>query len=642
MGNSPFVRSALAQTALELLPPIVREAIVESAEFREDFNLIADEILSLGDSGLLFHWSDFLGPVRRVLSGSPEQEVVKDTDGREWDLKRIEGEGGLPIVELFGSGQRIHLPRLAVLAPSRCARLGFLDREAAQVNLPAADWERWRGVLTGRALEPEEIDAFQSELDDTPVAWGRVIGHHPGEESIRISDLVPPSRKYFERLVGRYDGSGSIGEYAATGAKPVLQEWAQWRPVDGFLHSLILTSHGSMSEEVEVDHLSTEDLLDAYAWLMDRGDSISRVGAIEVGLRILSTRPEIEPPLVELLEMIRDDRRSPGSGVGLLSALFCLVDGELARLRLFAAEPPFYRRLAALSHAALIQRHLALEEGDCERFSEWALGARAGEFVAQSLVDVRLEPNWDFDFAAPSQMAADFIGRILLAGRRYENSICNSEVREVIFGGSGGRFHSLKSQPYPWFPGPLEGTEGIQRDLPAEAKAAIEGELAGSEGDASSFVRLMNFCILYRIGREQAELAAKEIKLARHRLGNLEDRTQLIDVLKGLAFVAAVSRSPDLADEVRLLVRRYRLDPEFRLSIPEVIRIAVVTAASRRELREWVDFLGDWLTEVAFGDLEEDEADQLGGHVRSLCHVVPDLWVTCGRADAAVGALVSR
>ena len=340
--------------------------------------------------------------------------------------------------------------------------------------------------------------------------------------------------------------------------------------------------------------------------------------------------------------MTRDHRLDPGSGVGLLSALFCLVDGELARLRLFAGEPPFYRRLASLSHAALIQRHLALREGECEKFSEWALGARAPEFATQSLVDVRLEPNWDLDFAAPSQMAADFIGRILLAGRAYESSICNSRVLEVIFGGSEGRFHSLRDQPFPWFPGPLEGTEGIQLDLPAEAKAAIEAELAGSEGDASSFVRLMNFCILYRIGREQADLAAKEIKLARHRLGNLEDRTQLIDVLNGLAVVAAVARSPDLADEVRLLVRRYRLDPEFRLAIAEVIRIAVVTAGSRRELREWVGFLGDWLTEVAFGDLEGDEADQLGGHVRRLCHAVPDLWVSCGRADAAVVALVSR
>ena len=58
------------------------------------------------------------------------------------------------------------------------------------------------------------------------------------------------------------------------------------------------------------------------------------------------------------------------SGFKFLSALFCLVDGTLSRTRLLSAEPPFYRRLAALSQAALIQRQLVNIDIDIDLFSE--------------------------------------------------------------------------------------------------------------------------------------------------------------------------------------------------------------------------------------------------------------------------------
>ena len=83
------------------------------------------------------------------------------------------------------------------------------------------------------------------------------------------------------------------------------------------------------------------------------------MGAIEVGLRVLPSRPELEESLIRLIEQIRDENvEGPASTFKLLSSLFCFVDGELARTRLFSDTPPFYRRLAAMSQAALIHRQL--------------------------------------------------------------------------------------------------------------------------------------------------------------------------------------------------------------------------------------------------------------------------------------------
>jgi len=64
----------------------------------------------------------------------------------------------------------------------------------------------------------------------------------------------------------------------------------------------------------------------------------------------------------------------------------------------------------------------------------------------------------------------------------------------------------------------------------------------------------------------------------------------------------------------------------------------VTAAASRSDLNDWREFLGDWLTELAFGDLEVEDSKILHSNLRTLCHSVPELWVSCGRADAALMA----
>ncbi len=66
------------------------------------------------------------------------------------------------------------------------------------------------------------------------------------------------------------------------------------------------------------------------------------------------------------------------------------------------------------------------------------------------------------------------------------------------------------------------------------------------------------------------------------------------------------------------------------------MRLCLVAAASHADLNEWREFSGDWLTELAFGDLEGDDGEVLHSHLQCLCHAVPELWVSTGRADAAL------
>ena len=642
MKNSPYVRSALAQAALELSPPLIRESLLKESSFLQEYDFTADAVLCFGDPAVSVQRSDLLDAVRSLFSGLPEIEVT-DIEGQEWNLKNISREGEPPSFVLCRGKQRLILPDFSALSSERSARLSSFEKAASEVNLPTSQRDVWRNVLTERSLSDDELDAFHSEFRDTPVEKARCIRSEIVNGQSSISSLVPNSRRYFERLVGVYDGSASIRDYAARSGRTLFRELSAWRPYDGFLYSLLLSSHSSLSLEINVDLLSSEELLRAYEFLEEHGDRISQLGAIEVGLRVLSVRPEIEAVLMRLIEKIRDyDVEGKASSFQLLSTLFVLVDGELSRTRLFVAKPPFYRRLAALAQAALIHRQLVNSAVEIDRFCKWAMNNYGQMYYLQSLADLRTEPRWGLDLASASQLKAEFFGRIMIVAKNYEGNIKASELCELVLGTESGSLHSLSNFPFPYLPGPLEGADESQNLLPSEISESIETQLSSDVVEPTSFIALVNSSLIFCIDRDQAALAAKALKLANYRLANIEDRSQLVTILNGLASVSAVTRSHELADELRILVRRYRRDAEYVLSLEEALFIGLVTAASYSDLKNWRAFAGDWLTELAFEGLEHDEGQVLHSHLKWLCHVVPELWITCGRADAALRAFNGR
>ena len=635
MSNIPYARAAMAQAALERLPSTIRNTLLKEKEFRDKYGFKTEGVIALKDSGVSIQRSVLFNAIREILSGVTEGRLT-DTNGREWTIKNAAEDGDLPALFISADDQRLDLPDFAALSPESVIRLRSLNEAASNVNLPARAQDTWSNVLSERALDDEEIDQFHSEFRDTPIHVAYSIGSEIEGGRSSIACLVPNSNRYYERLVGSYDGSTSIRDYAAGTGRKFIERLSKWRPYDGFLLSLFLSSHSAMTAEITIDHLGSEDLVRAFDLLEKQGDKLSQLGAIEIGLRTLPARPEIESYIIRLIEKVRDDNVEDSSkGLKLFSALFILVDGQLSKTRLMSAEPPFYRRLASLSQAALIHRQLATSGVD-DSFFEWAYSNQGEQYYMQTLADMRLEPRWIPEFSAASQMKADFFGRIMIAARNYEEHIKNSALHDLILGTGPDSLQSRSEFPYPYYPNPLEGAEDCLNTLPADLLETIETQLSAEEVGPASFIALVNSAKIFRVDTSQVELVAKALKLANYRLASLENQSQLLVILHGLATVAAVARSTALADELRILVRRYRRDSQHGFSIEEAMRICLIASASRKDLTYWREFVGDWLTELAFEELKGNEGSMLHSHLMCLCHVVPELWVSCARTDAAL------
>ena len=638
--DSPRNKAKLALETLSVLPPLLRSTLLADETFREDYELTenVNVVFSFGTPVFSAIRSNLFGAVRKVLSGASVADVT-DIKGRKWDIKNTSGKGGLPRLALLSGEEKHYVPHSCIsLSPDRETRLRFIEEAASALNLPGGVRDEWRNILVKSPLEDEEVDAIHKDFLYTPVAV--IQSMNGGISGGDVPFLVCDSRKYFDRLVGKYDGSVSVQDYATGGGRALLRELSDWKPYEGFLLSLYLSSHSALTAEINVDGLGEEDLVRAYGFLEKHGDRISQMGAIEVGFRILPSNPGIEPLLVRLIKQIRDDDvEGKASGFRFLSDLFRFVDGRLSGIRLFSSEPPFYRKFAALSHAALIHSQLVNLGIERDLFDKCAFEHLGWQHLMQSFFDMRTEPHWNLVLDTAGQMKLNFVKRIMASAEEQKQNIKSEELLGLVFGTDQGSICSGIDFFRFDLPGLLECDKEPLQDLPADISDAITTQIDADEVSPLSFVTLLNSVRIFRLGPEHAELAAKALRSCEHRLANIEDRTQLRETLSGLATVTAVTRNLALADELRITVRRYRDDVQYHVSGGEEIMICLMSAASHEDMNDWMKFVGDWMTELAFvSDIKDDEIDMLLLSLQSLCRIAPDLWSICGKAYAALGA----
>jgi len=134
------------------------------------------------------------------------------------------------------------------------------------------------------------------------------------------------------------------------------------------------------------------------------------------------------------------------------------------------------------------------------------------------------------------------------------------------------RARSRRGEGRPWR---FRGTIGDAAAIPA----ALEAE----ESSPESFALLVNSALLFQIDPAFADLAAQALRRTKYQLrrGQSEGGTRAL--LAGLATVAAVTRSRELAEEVRRLVRVIRRRQGIGIALYEVVRIGMIAAASTRD-----------------------------------------------------------
>jgi len=639
MITDALERGILGEAGLALVPKALRHTMLQDAEFLDAFGLSlrAEGIISF--SGGIRLKSTALFDAVAEADRTNSVVVVCDEDAQQWKIGIDADDEGLSCPQLTCDGHTSLYPAGALLLSDPLVRERQFHNMADDAGLLESHREHWIKILQERALTNNEMGQVHRDLEDTPNCLMRRL-----RESLRGGDtpqglFVPESRRYFERLIGPLGDAKNVREHAVSGAQDLVAELISWSPQNGFSLTLPLASQAVYSAVIPVADLPDDAVREVYNALVSHGDMLSRLAAVEIGLPLLSERPWLAGPIFELVNIIRMENPEAGDdGFSDLSRFFILVDSELSRLGVLRNAPCFYRRAASFAQAALIQRQLKFVGADPTDFRKWIDLHSSPRFYAQSLVDMRLAPGWHPELIHAVQLKQEFIGRIMGAAEANKERLADSRLAALLHPTSEHE-ESLASAarfPRPYFSGPLEGDFPPPQGLPEYAKDIIDEQLSSPELTTKSFIASVNLANMYAIEEELASRISERLKSGNYHFLETESDEEFVAVLSGLAVLAAVTRSRELANDVRILVRKYRRDPVHKISMTTACRTVFFAAAANQDLEEWCGYIGDAVEELAFGASTRDEAAMLQNLIWRTCEAEPVLWTRIGSAEAAL------
>lgn len=288
----------------------------------------------------------------------------------------------------------------------------------------------------------------------------------------------------------------------------------------------------------------------------------------------------------------------------------------------------------------MLSRQLRNIDGSA-KLIQWLRGPSQPEFTLQCLIDMRLEPRWFPELASPRQLRNELRGRVFGAAHASAEAVETLGLKDRLLGDAPGSLSTSIGGLEAMLPGPLEGALPSRLELFGEGLAKIEADLAAATIGTSTFVGLINASMWWRIPDHLIEAAVAAITRHDYQIPS-GDGPDLATCLLGLGSVAAVTRSQALCDAVRIVVRvSWRLYPG-TLTADEAFRIGALACAAYVDATDWTKQIGHFMTELAMQHITNREARSLQINLSALCHLVPELWATCGQADAALSLAAGR
>lgn len=638
--RSAYLQAARVTILTNGYPPLLRGELLSRPDIVDWDGVEVDATITLGSKDLSFRSSQ-LFPAIAAAYDRVSTPVIETIAGDEWTVTFV-GEVEPPNVALVRGSQRLLVPQFALLAPDPQARLHAFHLIADQRRLANDIVDRWRLVLSERVPTDSEITALRGDLQNTPIGEADAIRESLENGNLSLDTLVPRAESYYRQLVGTAGNAITLEDYLVEVAAPFLAKLLAENSQQSLSLAWPLCSHQSVSQAIDREWNGDDQVLaDDIAWLAKNGDPICCVGAIEVGLRRVQAAPTLAQPLAALINAFLDgEPNAEADAFELLAALFSCIYGQMAKCRILATWPPYARRLAALAHASLVGRHILALVKERPKFAQWLREANEGYFYMQILLDMRVEPRWFPELGSSEQWRNELLGRVWMAAALAPDAVKALGLTERLTGETPQALVHQLDRPAVHLPGPLEGGATAPVELSPEIMAEIEQQLRGAIS-TTTFSGLINVSMWLRVPDRLVDLIVEAIERHHYQIPG-SDEAPLPFCLIGLASVAAVSRSTKLCEAIHTMLRvSWRLNPGL-LTADEMFRAGVLACAAHVELTDWTERLGQFMTELSLQNLTEDDADVLQSHLTTMCHLVPELWGTCGQAQAALGLVVGR
>lgn len=510
-----------------------------------------------------------------VLHGGPPVEV-KDLSGHAWTIKAAKGKGNVAV--------RDDLPPLnfsdaAMMSPNSVERLDYLRDSAARAGIgTGAIPERFLKAIQDRPLTPSELDDLQEFFKLNPLPLFEDLCQEISDGHTTLNRLIPLQLAYYERLIGPWRGEQSVIEFAVAGPPHPAEASAQNRL---WLASL-RCGHSLTGPHALIANTSSEDFKAFVAKFTPSLDVWGLTGLLE-GLMLQSNvlndyRAELTNLLSQFNAVMTTDR------LKLTSSLFTAID---TRIRKHAPHvPPFWRRLAAAAHVALIERVLVTEGAELGATTR-QMSSLGRSFNALGVIDMWQEPKWAPFLVAGHQLEQELIGRVLNGWiarfKGADDETIGPELLKLI-----AVLQERRNVFSSAMPGPVEGNVKRYAADPAVNTHALD-VLANQ--DLALVDRWMSVCTLaLAVDLSTQVLVTFDAQLSEFGLDELSAQSEeyVRELLARAAYIAAMNADKTLAKTVLGLSRRLFLETEGSIESSICLYVGAILSAAERQRDEQV------------------------------------------------------
>ncbi|WP_293778807.1 hypothetical protein [uncultured Oxalicibacterium sp.] len=295
-------------------------------------------------------------------------------------------------------GAKLYVPELALLDPDPEIRLRGLQNIQNQNLCYGSSLDIWRESLENAPLTDAQLYDFIQQRSTFPRETLRKIGNMLDQGGFTIDDIIPSSRIYYEALIGSVLSCNDAAEYIDCILIPHLKTLIEKDFIWGLscIEGCNITDRidpvsicAKVSDETISDTLAQRNNANLpYAVLTTYQLALARAASIS-GLNDVAQRA------INVLADNADKRLSDQAGVPSLYAAFVsLTLFKLGSTEEFRDAPPYWKRLAASTHANLLCAAAKYDDKFIESLVEWAAKHRSIEHTAIAVLDHVKDPTW--------------------------------------------------------------------------------------------------------------------------------------------------------------------------------------------------------------------------------------------------------
>jgi hypothetical protein len=414
--------------ALQAVPPRLISDVLADGTIVARFQIPATRPIKLSDTRTISR-ADLFGAFAAAAAGDAPVVSVREGMSSVEGSVRIEADGSA-VLEVPNHRWRFAYAGLMAQDPEQRRKILLQALDSHTLGLSSRE-RLWTIVAQAPFTEDAFVEATEI-LASSPESFAREFKERLSTREVGESDLLPEDPRHWDNLSAAIVRSQTLAEFIGSELAEERAARLTGEPASGLRMIALTFAAPELVPHQQLATLGADALLRAVEALVQVDDHFALVGAFEICARWAPNDARFVPVAEQALQRLFGDIEQLRVRCTMFAVAFMLATARLALHSTTRAQPVFWRRLCAASHASLIVRTNRGSTVDRKGLFQWASRIRGREFLLSAYQDMATEARWRPEWLDSGILVADAFGRVISASPQVSKGDMPSSWAEKI------------------------------------------------------------------------------------------------------------------------------------------------------------------------------------------------------------------